>query len=108
VFAIIYASTNFIENFMTDTKKRAPGYPITINQNVEQVRQKIQGICEREDISASALFDIVVEKLTDEQWTEFAAEAKARKDALALERYRARTARMNTNRKAKLAQQASA
>lgn len=65
-------------------KKRSPGYPITINKNVEVVREKIQTICAAYDISASLLFEAIVGGLTDIQWAEFAQ--KAREDKIAKSR----------------------
>lgn len=61
-------------------QKRRPGYPITINKNVDQVRDKIQGICKAYKISASLLFEAVVDGLTEEEWQIYAR--KARNDKL--------------------------
>lgn len=61
-------------------RKRRPGYPITINKNVDQVREKIQGLCKAYKISASLLFEAVVDGLTEEEWQIYAR--KARNDKL--------------------------
>lgn len=65
-------------------QKRRPGYPVTINKNVDQVRTKIQGICKAYKISASLLFEAIVDGLTEEEWQIYAR--KARNDKLAKSR----------------------
>lgn len=57
-------------------QKRRPGYPVTINKNVDQVRNKIQGICKAYKISASLLFEAIVDGLTEEEWQIYARRAR--------------------------------
>lgn len=61
------------------SKKRVPGYPITINKNVDAVKAKVQSLCNEHGISASILFEAVIDMQTDEQWQAYALEAKKRK-----------------------------
>jgi hypothetical protein len=61
--------------------KRRPGYPITINKNVEQVSQKVKSVCDEHGVSASTLFSVIIDSISDEQWKEFAKQAKSFKIA---------------------------
>jgi 23S rRNA maturation mini-RNase III len=63
-----------------EKQKRRPGYPVTINKNVDEVKKKIQSICKFHKISASLLFEAIVDGLTDEEWQIYAR--KARNDKL--------------------------
>lgn len=67
-----------------EKQKRRPGFPITINKNVDEVKAKVHTICSKHNISVSALFDAVVDGLTDEQWAAFADEAQRRKEEKAV------------------------
>lgn len=62
-----------------EKQKRRPGYPITINKNVEDVKKKVQGICKAYKISASLLFEAIIDGLTEEEWQIYARKARSDK-----------------------------
>lgn len=77
----------------TQPKKRRPGYPITINKNVELVKLRVQNICSEYDISASLLFEAVIDGLTEEDWAKYARIARKGKMDKSREIKRARLIR---------------
>lgn len=82
---------NFMEQ--KQTKKRRPGYPITVNKNVELVKLRVQNICAEYGISASLLFEAIIDGLTEEDWAKYARIARQGKQAKSRELKRARLIR---------------